>query len=278
MISIIGFLFIMTAGYAAFQTNLTITAKGNIKKMTAAGQIINKGVVTEGDGLYADIYEEKRYVYKGGNPDNYITFNDEMWRILAVESDGTLKIMRVGSPVPAIPYNKIPWSSSNIKRYLNDNYYNALSEISKNQIQSHSWNVGAISDNPEDLQTIINQEKETVWDGDVATMNVSDYYKANTNASQCGDYALEFANPNGTCKSTSYIYSMISNTANGTVLTVSPVDDASNKTTWIVNSNSAKISSLDINTAIAGCLPTVYLKSDITLSGSGTSDDPYTIN
>jgi len=61
-------------------------------------------VVTTGDGLYADEYETGRYVYKGAKPNNYITFNNEMWRILSVETDGTLKIIK-NETIGAMPYD-----------------------------------------------------------------------------------------------------------------------------------------------------------------------------
>ena len=51
-------------------------------------------VVTSGDGLYEDQYETGRYIYRGSNPDNYIQFNNELWRIVAKETDGTYKIIR----------------------------------------------------------------------------------------------------------------------------------------------------------------------------------------
>ena len=51
-------------------------------------------VVTSGDGLYEDSTRLGRYVYKGANPDNYIQFNDELWRIIAKETDGAYKIAR----------------------------------------------------------------------------------------------------------------------------------------------------------------------------------------
>ena len=51
-------------------------------------------VVTSGDGLYEDQYEDGRYVYRGSNPNNYIQFNNELWRIIAKEADGTYKIIR----------------------------------------------------------------------------------------------------------------------------------------------------------------------------------------
>ena len=55
---------------------------------------ITDEVVSSGDGLYQDQYEPGRYVYRGSNPDNYIQFNNELWRIIAKETDGTYKIIR----------------------------------------------------------------------------------------------------------------------------------------------------------------------------------------
>ena len=52
-------------------------------------------LVTNGDGLYKDSYEENVYTYRGANPNNYVTFNGEQWRIISVNtSDNTIKIMR----------------------------------------------------------------------------------------------------------------------------------------------------------------------------------------
>lgn len=86
----------MMVGYAAFSTNLNINVKGNIKE-SSASQLLKRKVVADGDGLYKDTYEDGRYIYKGANPDNYIMFNNELWRIIAVESNGELKIMRKDS-------------------------------------------------------------------------------------------------------------------------------------------------------------------------------------
>ncbi|MFQ8642940.1 MAG: hypothetical protein ACLR92_01465 [Bacilli bacterium] len=62
-----------------------------------ASEQLTSNLVTSGDGLYEDTYEPGRYVYKGSNPNNYITFNNEEWRIISVEADGTLKIIKNGS-------------------------------------------------------------------------------------------------------------------------------------------------------------------------------------
>ena len=50
--------------------------------------------VTSGDGIYKDEYESGRCVYRGTNPNNYIEFNGELWRIISKEADGTYKILR----------------------------------------------------------------------------------------------------------------------------------------------------------------------------------------
>ena len=86
-------LIIMASGYAAFSTNIVLRVKGNIiPSCNIGGIIIN--TVTEGEGLYKDEYEKGRCVYRGTNPNNYIEFNGELWRIIAKEADGTYKILR----------------------------------------------------------------------------------------------------------------------------------------------------------------------------------------
>ena len=39
------------------------------------------------------------YYYRGENPNNYIRFNDEVWRILHIGQDGCLKIIRTQTMV-----------------------------------------------------------------------------------------------------------------------------------------------------------------------------------
>ena len=62
-------------------------------KTTLVGeQVVD--IVSGGDGLYEDLYELGRLIYRGSNPNNYITFNGELWRIISKEADGTYKILR----------------------------------------------------------------------------------------------------------------------------------------------------------------------------------------
>ena len=179
IISSLCLLLCLCVGYAAFQTTLSIRAKGNIIDNPVD---ITDNVVTEGDGLYEDIYEEGRYVYRGSNPDNYIMFNDELWRIIAKETDGTYKIIRdetlanrvydeanhrstekntyckdpsLGCGVYAAVSGEFSSPSgslkgtvtedSSIKIYLNEDYYtNNINETAKEQMTSHLFNIGVV--------------------------------------------------------------------------------------------------------------------------------------
>ena len=139
-------------------------------------------IVSGGYGLYADEYESGRYIYRGQDPDNYIMFNDELWRIIAKEADGTYKIIRndvlanrafdpsnhrstannsyCDNPVygcgvyaavegtfssPSGLQSGTVTEDSSIKIYLNEDYYtNNINEVAKGQMTSHSFNIGAV--------------------------------------------------------------------------------------------------------------------------------------
>ena len=147
---------------------------------TIGGQEVE--LVDSGDGLYEDQYEEGRYVYRGSNPDNYIMFNDELWRIVPKETDGTYKIIRndvlanrafdeanhrtteknsycdnprYGCGVyaavegtfssPSGSQSGTVTEDSSIKIYLNDDYYvNNINATAKGQMTSHTFNIGAV--------------------------------------------------------------------------------------------------------------------------------------
>ena len=79
-------------------------------------------VVTSGDGLYEDQYETGRYIYRGSNPNNYIQFNNELWRIVAKETDGTYKIVRDELLPQNENYTTMAYDASNHRLYENNTY------------------------------------------------------------------------------------------------------------------------------------------------------------
>lgn len=93
ILSSLTLLLFLCVGYAAFQTNLKITAKVNIVCTPITINDLKNTVISSGDGLHKDIYREDTYVYAGANPNNYIYFNNEVWRIILI-MNSYIKIIR----------------------------------------------------------------------------------------------------------------------------------------------------------------------------------------
>ena len=152
--------------------------------------------------------------------------------------------------------------------YLNNDYYNLLSKDSKNQIQSHKFGIGAVIERNSDLSMQIANENEIIWIGNIALMSVSDYLIANLNIEQCGNFSLNNIN-SAVCKTTNYLFS------EDYPLILSPYADAARAVFYIKPTGN-----LEYDFAASSynvIFPTLYLKSDIILSGSGTQADPYII-
>ncbi|MDO5568819.1 MAG: LamG-like jellyroll fold domain-containing protein [bacterium] len=58
---------------------------------------------TTNDGLYLETPD--RYVFKGKTVNNYINIGDDTWRIISIEPDDTLKIIRVTNTLSSIAYD-----------------------------------------------------------------------------------------------------------------------------------------------------------------------------
>ena len=244
-------------------------------KVPAPGDTIldSVDVVTSGDGLYEDTYEEGRYFYKGKNVNNYITFNNEMWRIVSIEADKTIKIMRNAV------LSDIAWDSSNsnnwkrpadLNTYLNGSYLTeTLNATAQSQIVPKDWSIGAINYDESNMSTQINKEKATTWNGKVALVTVSEYIRSNSNQSSCGTFALN-ENNYSSCKNTTWMY------INDYWWTLSP--RASNSdTVFYVGSSGDVFSDRAFNTVYA-VRPAVYLSSSVQITGgNGSSSSPYTL-
>ena len=79
----------LSMGYALLNEELSLEATGIIG--TPPGEGFNKvilsneeGSLNTGDGLYQ--YNSK-YYFSGENVNNYVEFNDEIWRIVSIEED-----------------------------------------------------------------------------------------------------------------------------------------------------------------------------------------------
>ena len=267
MVSTICLLVVMVSGYAAFQTNLTLKAKGNIKeKIFTIEEIKDKYCNTEiGDGLYKDEYEEGRCIFKGTNPANFITFNDETWRIISVEQDNTIKIMRNES-IGDMEFDSEllnQWNSpTTLNTYLNGEYLDNIL-INKEKIIDGIYRIGPVDDGT--IAEVLLNEKKTLWTGKVALLTVSEYLRATSNNEMCDEFLP--SNYLG-CFDNNWIYNNFKNI------------------TWLLSPfrrdglvHAAHFDTIELwYTSDPGAVtPVLYLSSDTTLSGTGTEQDPYTI-
>ena len=234
-------------------------------------------LVESGDGLYEDTYESGRYVYKGANPNNYIEFdNGEIWRIVAKEADGTYKILKNELlPKQAFDttggiYGNNNWARpADLNTYLNGEYYTNLDSSIKDNIVSHTWGIGAVTSDNADLAAQIASEQGTTWSGNIGLIAHSDYLRANSDMANCGTDKTNYENYK-TCRNTDWMY-----ISGSRWWTISPVADFSYQV-WSVYGDGDLYSRNAHDSGIAP-RPAVYLKSNITLSGSGTSLDPFKI-
>ena len=229
-------------------------------------------IVESGDGLYEDTYESGRYVYKGANPNNYIEFdNGEIWRIIAKEADGTYKILKKDLlPEQAwdITFSNNWASPATLNTYLNGEYYNGLDNSIKDNIESHTWGIGGVERDNDDLSAQIVSEQGTTWSGNIGLIAHSDYLRANSDMTNCGTDKTNYENYE-TCRNTDWMY-----ISGSYWWTITPNADESSRVWTVIG-----IGGLSDNLAhyVYAPRPAAYLKSDITLSGSGTLEDPYKI-
>ena len=136
------------------------------------------------NGLKKDNTEDQNIRYYGSNPNNYVSFNNELWRIIGVFGNN-VKLVRSeklgdlswDSSASSVNNGEgvNEWSQADLKNYLNTMYYggtsvtcyggsknstitcptNTIDETSKSLIDYHTWNTGAIDVTD---TTIVNQE------------------------------------------------------------------------------------------------------------------------
>ena len=159
---------------------ITNGTKGNaeVKEITKptygmkAVEYISNLYEYDGEGLKKDNTLDENIRYYGSNPNNYVSFNNELWRIIGVfgnnvklirsESLGNLSWDSSEESING-GFGVNEWSHADLKNYLNTMYYggtsvtcyneknnqtttcptNTRDETSKSLIDYHTWNTGA---------------------------------------------------------------------------------------------------------------------------------------
>ena len=253
--------------------------------------------------LVLDSTADNNLRYIGANPNNYVRFNDELWRIIGVFNNidngtGTLesrlKIIRDE------PYNtSANWhvSSSNdwtslsaLRIEFNGTFLSSISSSYRNMMGNAVWHLGgAVTYNSSgnglarhwytyERGTRVYSGNKTEWTGQIALMYPSDYGFATSGGStrsrvEC--LSKELYNWNDTEYADCYTNDWLYNSKNAEWTLTS----YSGSQTYIFTvMTSGKIDTSVVSSFLAAT-PTLYLSSQVRItSGSGTSSDPYILS
>ena len=280
-----------TGGTASdYLINNVVSEDINTSPTNGLFAIDNQGELTTSDS-------PREYRYIGANPDNYIQFNNELWRIIGI-FDGQLKIIRNESLVNMVwddedeqnPHGENDWSKSSLQTYLNNDYYETINSNDQTKIDStYVWKLGG-SSTRDDVTAQMFYERErgtevysgrpTEWTGSIGLMYPSDYGfstsgGSTTNRSSC--LAKELVNWNSSdvsdCKTNSWLYD-----SSNWQWTLAPI--ASVSTSVFNVGRDGNVGYSDANDSMARYAytvrPAVYLLSNVEIvSGDGTSSSPF---
>ena len=161
-------------------------------------------------------------------------------------------------------------TESTLNKYLNDGSWTGLSNL-ESYIDNHSWNVGGVRYIVSDKGIVKEKEEERqlTWNGKVGLINITEYAEASLNPT-CTSVRLNYASDSGSpCKELNWTYK------NYHQWSLSPYSSYRNNV-WFVNSTGSFYGN-SAGGASFGVRPAFYLKSGISLSGTGATGAEYTI-
>ena len=276
-------------------------------KGTPATDVIEDAYTNNTTTLAYDEANNLRYI--GADPNNYVLFNDELWRIIGVFSEDThgvsgqklIKIIRSES-LGSIAWdsaNTNDWSTASLQTTLNGDYLNGSgsyastgikSDTARNMIETVTWKLGGTASYTSSSNglashfygyergTTVYSGRPTTWSGKVALMYPSDYGYATsggstTNRDAC--LAKELYNWDSSsfsdCKNNDWLYD-----SSTIQWTLTPRSSSSYYVFSVSNAGYVYYTGNALNSR--GVRPSVYLTSNVKiLGGDGTSNSPYTL-
>ena len=258
------------------------------------------------DTLQVDSRFKTEYRYRGGDStvNNYVTFNNEVWRIIGIiptedtsgNVENRLKIIKDES-VGKMKWNKTKdtttntynnWVTAALNTYLNNDYYNTLSSDAQNMIGTTKYYLGGYNNDPSFTSDIMwqyerkNEANRTgyyygtnpIMQSDtskkIAIMYASDYgYAA---SKECTSNLYNYSG-SVSCKTTN---NWLDKSENTWLLPQS--SDSSYYAFYVLPSGYVNSSNIASGFMYA-VRPVLYLSSNIKISGGeGTSQKPYMLS
>ena len=238
-------------------------------------------------GMMEDVGGNIRYY--GADPNNYVRFNNELWRIIGVFNeidDGTgktetrIKIARsesIGNY--AWDDNENEWSTATLQTYLNGTYLSSLSSEAQGMIDNAKWNLGGWSTAEiyanqfyeYERGTTVYSGRSTEWTGKIALMYPSDYMYAG-DLSKCSKDGNNWDTDKTNCRDMSWLR----NTSTPQ-WTLTP-GSSNSSGVFGVDFSGYVVSNLSVTNSLAS-RPVLYLASTVEITGGdGTSGNPFTLN
>ena len=289
--------------------NCTLTYQEPNSKTYLNNYIISLSGTTQGTGK---VIQENGYRYEGKAPNNYIWFNNELWRIIGVfdsashgvSGQNLVKIIRADS-IGGLAWHKSntnDWTASSLMNLLNGAYYNSENGTggeycygsSKNTLSNCDYTETGIND------TYRPMIKEVTWylggydDTDATAEKFYEYERGNRvysgrPTSWEGYIGLMYPSDYGysvlasSCARTTDLYDYDTSSCAGQSWFYG---QGYERTITPRSSNSGYVFSVDINGYLTSYLayyghsarPVLYLDSSVyVIDGNGSQSDPYII-
>ena len=249
----------------------------NAEPITIQG-IIKKSIATNTTSTCNNLtVEENGTTYLSGTKDcinfNYVWYSGKLWRITAINPDGTMKMITddaitnisYGSDVNFYDISKkddASYTGSYMYQWLNEDFLDTLYNHENIIVEDSTWNITSSNAGSWNYISIKLPETNLINNSTigkntpVGLLNSYEYYMSYKNSGLTYGYTQGYLN-------IGYYWYLL--------------NPYSSSYVWHVNLYGVGDDSIPSNAV--GVRPSIYLKSNIQLSGgSGTNDDPYTIS
>ncbi len=290
-------------------TSCTLTYQAPSSKNYLNNYIIGLSGTTQGTG---QVVNENGYRYEGKNPNNYVWFNNELWRIIGVFDENShgvsgqnlVKIIRNDS-IGGLAWHKSntnDWTVASLMNLLNGAYYNAengtggeycygysttvsancdyteigINNTYRSMIENVTWYLGGYSSTSATAEAFYGYERgTTVYSGrpTSTTGYIGLMYPSDYGYSVLSSSCARTTNLGSYNNATCAGQSWLY--GQGYEWTITPNSSYSYVAVYLSCSGNLSISSADNGYAAR---PVLYLDSSVyVIDGTGTQSDPYII-